>query len=183
MTGRWTTLHTVDEYVGMPLRVGEANVEVMAMLDQANTGRYGPLVPTVTSVAGKAILVSGHDLLDLEKILIQTQGKSINIYTHGEMLPAHGYPEPKKYPRLVRNYGGAWQDQHKEFDAFPDALPMTTDGIQRPPLSLLHLGVKDLRLGPTLPAFVPPAVLQVLVNNWGLAPVGDVESDLTARLA
>jgi len=108
---------------------------VMALLDAANTGAYGQPVPTpvrVTPVAGKAILVSGHDLKDLEELLKQTQGKGINVYTHGEMLPAHGYPQLKKHPHLVGNYGGAWQDQAREFDAFPGAILMTTNCIQRP---------------------------------------------------
>jgi hydroxylamine reductase len=86
----------------------------------------------VTPVKGKAILVSGHDLKDLELLLQQTEGTGINVYTHGEMLPAHGYPGLKRYAHLVGNYGGAWQDQRKEFDAFPGAILMTTNCIQRP---------------------------------------------------
>ena len=86
----------------------------------------------MTPRKGKAILVSGHDLKDLRALLEQTSGKGINIYTHGEMLPAHAYPELKKYPHLVGNYGGAWQDQAREFDAFPGAVLMTTNCIQRP---------------------------------------------------
>jgi hydroxylamine reductase len=119
----------------MALRVGAVNVTVMAMLDAANTGRFGHPVPTpvrVEPVRGKAILISGHDLLDLQALLEQTAGTGIQVYTHGEMLPAHGYPELKKHPHLVGNYGGAWQDQAKEFDAFPGAILMTTNCIQRP---------------------------------------------------
>jgi hydroxylamine reductase len=86
----------------------------------------------ITPVKGKAILVSGHDLKDLEALLKQTEGKGINIYTHGEMLPAHGYPNLKKYTHLAGNYGGAWQDQAKEFDAFPGSILMTTNCIQAP---------------------------------------------------
>ncbi|HEX2948710.1 MAG TPA: hydroxylamine reductase [Armatimonadota bacterium] len=129
------TTFTVDELVGMALRVGEVNLSVMEMLDAANTGTYGHPVPTpvrVTPLKGKAILVSGHDLKDLAILLEQTKDRGINIYTHGEMLPAHGYPELKKYPHLVGNYGGAWQDQAKEFDAFPGAILMTTNCIQKP---------------------------------------------------
>ena len=81
---------------------------------------------------GKAILVSGHDLKDLEAILKQTQGKGINVYTHGEMLPAHGYPKLKKYPHFYGHYGTAWQNQHREFAAFPGAILMTTNCIQKP---------------------------------------------------
>jgi hydroxylamine reductase len=120
---------------GWCLRCGEMNLTVMGLLDAANTGTYGHPEPTrvkVTPVAGKAILVSGHDLRDLEELLIQTAGKGINVYTHGEMLPALAYPGLKKYPHLVGNYGGAWQDQAKEFDAFPGAILMTTNCIQRP---------------------------------------------------
>ena len=124
-----------QELLGLSLRCGEMNLKVMALLDAANTGAYGDPVPTpvrVTPVAGKAILVSGHDLKDLEELLKQTAGKGINVYTHGEMLPSHGYPGLKKYPHLVGNYGGAWQDQAKEFDAFPGAILMTTNCIQKP---------------------------------------------------
>ena len=126
---------TIDELLGMALKVGEINLRVMEMLDQANTSAYGHPVPTkvrVTTVKGKAILVSGHDLKDLEELLKQTVGKGINIYTHGEMLPAHGYPGLKKYPHLVGNYGSAWQNQAKEFDEFPGAILMTTNCIQKP---------------------------------------------------
>ena len=125
----------VDALVGMALKVGEVNLKVMAMLDQANTGTYGhpePTVVRVTPVKGKAMLVSGHDLKDLEEILKQTEGKGINVYTHGEMLPCCAYPGLKKYKHLVGNYGGAWQDQHEEFDAFPGAIVMTTNCIQKP---------------------------------------------------
>ena len=124
-----------DSLVGLNLRCGEANLRTMELLDAANTGAYGDPVPTkvrVTPVAGKAIVVSGHDLKDLEEILKQTAGKGINVYTHGEMLPCHGYPGLKKYPHLVGNYGGAWQDQRKEFDEFPGAILMTTNCIQKP---------------------------------------------------
>jgi len=105
------------------------------MLDAANTGTYGHPEPTevrVTPVKGKAICVSGHDLKDLQMLLEQTQGKGVNVYTHGEMLPCLAYPELKKYKHLVGNYGGAWQDQHQEFDAFPGAILMTTNCLQKP---------------------------------------------------
>ena len=117
------------------MKCGEMNLKVMELLDAANTSAYGHPVPTrvrVEPVKGKAILVSGHDLKDLEELLKQTEDKGINVYTHGEMLPAHGYPGLKKYPHLVGNYGGAWQDQAKEFDEFPGAILMTTNCIQKP---------------------------------------------------
>ena len=126
---------TVTELFDMCLKAGAANLRAMELLDGANTGTYGHPTPTavrVTPVKGKAIVVSGHDLKDLEELLKQTEGKGINVYTHGEMLPAHGYPELKKYAHLVGNYGGAWQDQVKEFDAFPGAVVMTTNCIQKP---------------------------------------------------
>ena len=126
---------TVPELLAMCLRCGEVNLKVMGLLDAANTGAYGNPVPTpvrVTPVKGKAILVSGHDLKDLHELLKQTEGKGINVYTHGEMLPAHGYPALRAFRHLAGNYGGAWQDQAKEFDAFPGAILMTTNCIQRP---------------------------------------------------
>ncbi len=127
--------HNIDELVPMALKVGELNYRVMELLDKANTNSYGHPVPTkvrITPIKGKAILVSGHDLKDLYELLKQTEGKGINIYTHGEMLPAHGYPELKKFKHLVGNYGGAWQDQQQEFDEFPGAILMTTNCIQKP---------------------------------------------------
>ncbi|TAK35240.1 MAG: hydroxylamine reductase [Chloroflexota bacterium] len=126
---------TTEELLSRCLRVGELNLTVMGMLDKANTGTYGHPTPTpvrINPVKGKAILVSGHELRDLEELLKQTEGKGINVYTHGEMLPAHGYPQLKAYRHLVGNYGGAWQDQGREFDAFPGAILMTTNCIQRP---------------------------------------------------
>ncbi len=117
------------------LKCGEVNLRVMELLDAANTGAYGHPEPTavkISATAGKAILVSGHDLKDLEELLKQSEGKGVNIYTHGEMLPALAYPGLKKYPHLVGNYGGAWQNQVQEFDAFPGAVLMTTNCIQKP---------------------------------------------------
>ena len=125
-----------DLLVGMCLRCGEANLTVMAMLDEAHTSTYGHPVPTSVRVhakQGKAILVSGHDLKDLEVLLAMTVGTGIQVYTHSEMLPAHGYPKLKEqYPHLAGNYGGAWQNQREEFEAFPGAILMTTNCIQKP---------------------------------------------------
>jgi hydroxylamine reductase len=117
------------------LKVGEVNLRVMEMLDQANTGTYGhpePTVVRVTPIKGKAILVSGHDLKYLYDLLKQTEGKGINVYTHSEMLPCLAYPELKKFEHLAGNYGGGWQDQQKEFAAFPGSIVMTTNCIQKP---------------------------------------------------
>ena len=125
----------VDKLLAMVLRCGEVNLRVMELLDAANTGTYGHPEPTevrITPIKGKAIVVSGHDLSDLDKLLKQTEGKGINVYTHGEMLPCLAYPGLKKYKHLVGNYGGAWQDQRKEFDEFPGAILMTTNCIQKP---------------------------------------------------
>jgi hydroxylamine reductase len=125
----------VGDLLAMNLRCGEVNLKVMGLLDAANTGAYGNPRPTpvrIEPLKGKAILVSGHDLKDLEELLKQTEGKGINVYTHGEMLPAHGYPGLKQYKHLAGNYGGAWQDQAREFDAFPGAILMTTNCIQKP---------------------------------------------------
>ncbi len=127
--------HSADDYLAMALRCGEMNLKTMGLLDSAHTTAFGHPTPTpvrITAVAGKAIAVSGHDLKDLEDLLKQTAGKGINVYTHGEMLPAHGYPGLKKYKHLVGNYGGAWQDQVREFEAFPGAILMTTNCIQKP---------------------------------------------------
>jgi hydroxylamine reductase len=124
-----------DDLVGLVFKCGEINIRAMELLDAANTGVYGHPVPTsvpLEAKKGKAILVSGHDLKDLEAILKQTMDKGIYVYTHGEMLPCHGYPELKKYDHFYGHYGTAWQNQAKEFAAFPGAILMTTNCIQKP---------------------------------------------------
>lgn len=126
---------TLDDWVGLVLQCGEINLRTMELLDAAHTGTYGHPVPTKVPLGarkGKAILVSGHDLKDLDEILKQSEGKGISIYTHGEMLPCHGYPELKKYPHFYGHYGTAWQNQAKEFEAFPGPILMTTNCIQKP---------------------------------------------------
>jgi hydroxylamine reductase len=123
------------DLVKMVLKCGEINFRAMELLDAGHTTTYGHPVPTPVSlgaVKGKAILISGHDMKDLEELLKQTEGKGINIYTHGEMLPAHGYPGLKKYKHLAGHYGTAWQNQKKEFELFPGAILMTTNCIQAP---------------------------------------------------
>ena len=130
-----TEKHSVAQLTGKALEVGKINLRAMELLDQANTTTYGHPEPTqarVTPLKGKCILVSGHDLKDLEELLKQTQGKGIHVYTHGEMLPALAYPGLKKYKHLVGNYGTAWQNQHKEFNEFPGAILMTTNCLQKP---------------------------------------------------
>ncbi|WP_027709529.1 hydroxylamine reductase [Zooshikella ganghwensis] len=117
------------------MRIGRLNYKIMALLDHGETETYGHPEPTqvnVKPVQGKCILVSGHDLCDLELILQQTEGTGINVYTHGEMLPAHAYPELKKYAHLVGNYGSAWQNQQQEFAHFPGAIVMTSNCLLNP---------------------------------------------------
>jgi hydroxylamine reductase len=126
---------SINDWIGLVLKCGEINLRTMELLDAGNTKTFGHPVPTKVPLGvkkGKAILISGHDLKDLAKLLDRTEGKGINIYTHGEMLPAHGYPELKKYPHFYGHYGTAWQNQAKEFAEFPGAILMTTNCIQRP---------------------------------------------------
>lgn len=124
-----------NELLAGNLEVGSINLKVMEMLDHANTGNFGnqePATARITPVKGKAILVSGHDMKDLYELLEQTKDKGINIYTHGELLPAHAYPKLRAYPHLVGNYGGAWQNQHEDFAAFPGPILMTSNCLIEP---------------------------------------------------
>ncbi|MEJ5326648.1 MAG: hydroxylamine reductase [Candidatus Bathyarchaeia archaeon] len=125
----------VNDFVGLAMKCGEINIRAMELLDAGHTETYGHPMPTKVPLGvkkGKAILVSGHDLKDLEEILKQSAGKGIYVYTHGEMLPAHGYPKLKAYPHLYGHYGTAWQNQQREFSEFPGAILMTTNCLQRP---------------------------------------------------
>jgi hydroxylamine reductase len=125
----------IEGLLALNLRCGDISYKTLALLDGANTGAFGKPTPTPVHMGGKkgkAILVSGHDLEDLKHLLEQTAGTGINVYTHGEMLPAHGYPELKKHPHLAGHFGGAWQVQRREFDAFPGPILMTTNCIQEP---------------------------------------------------
>lgn len=124
-----------DELLELVFKCGEMNLAAMKLLDMAHTKAYGHPEPTnvrITPVKGKCLAVSGHDLKDLEDILKQTEGRGVNVYTHGEMLSCNGYPALKKYGHLAGNYGGAWQDQRQDFDSFPGAILMTTNCIQKP---------------------------------------------------
>jgi hydroxylamine reductase len=126
---------TIEEWVALNMECGQINLQTMELLDEAHTSHYGHPVPTAVPLGakqGKAILISGHDLHDLELLLQQTEGRGIYIYTHGEMLPAHGYPKLKAYKHFYGHYGTAWQNQQKEFDEFPGAILMTTNCIQKP---------------------------------------------------
>lgn len=126
---------TIDDLVSYAMRAGEANLITMELLDKAHTETYGHPEPTavrITPKAGKCIVVSGHDIKSLYELLKQTEGKGINVYTHGELLPALAYPELKKFKHLVGNYGGAWQNQVTEFANFPGAILMTTNCLKPP---------------------------------------------------
>lgn len=127
--------HSVEEWLDLLMEFGMVNLKCMGLLDEANTGTYGHPVPTAVTTkieAGPFIVVTGHDLLDLKQLLDQTEGKGINIYTHGEMLPAHGYPELKKYAHLKGNFGTAWQNQQKEFENIPGPVLFTTNCLMPP---------------------------------------------------
>ncbi|MDL2260163.1 hydroxylamine reductase [Deltaproteobacteria bacterium OttesenSCG-928-K17] len=122
--------HSVDEWLGLLMEFGGVNLTCMALLDEANTGFYGNPVPTTVPLKiekGPFIVITGHDLHDLKMLLEQTDGKGVNIYTHSEMLPAHGYPELKKHPQLKGNFGTAWQNQQKEFENIPAPILYTTN--------------------------------------------------------
>jgi len=126
----------LNDYLNLALKCGRVNLKVMELLDKAHTQRFGNPVPTEVDTGtkiGPGILVTGHDLLDLYELLKQTEGTGINVYTHGEMLPAHGYPELKKFRHLVGNYGGAWQEQKKEFNEFKGAILVTSNCVMIPP--------------------------------------------------
>ncbi|MFN8033890.1 MAG: hydroxylamine reductase [Mycobacterium sp.] len=178
-----------DALLGHALELGTVNYQVMAMLDAANTGSFGSPVPTpvrVTPVAGKAILVSGHDLHDLARVLEATEGTGINVYTHGELLPAHGYPELKKHSHLAGNYGGAWQDQQRDFTAFPGPIVMTSNCLIEPqpayrnrifttgPVGwpgVRHIDTADLSLvvkaAQSLPGFTEDAPAETVTTGFG----------------
>ncbi len=126
----------LDQYIDLVLKCGAMNLKIMETLDKAHTDKFGNPVPAQVDTGtrkGPGILVTGHDLLDLYELLKQTEGTGINIYTHSEMLPAHGYPELRKFRHLAGNYGGAWQEQKKEFSAFSGALLATTNCVLIPP--------------------------------------------------
>lgn len=208
----------MEQLLPTVMKVGEINLKCMALLDRANTESYGHPVPTevpLTVEKGPFIVISGHDLGDLQLLLEQTKGKEIHIYTHGEMLPAHAYPLLKKYTHLKGNFGTAWQNQQKEFanprimdmgqcnDAYSAikvalALAEAFDcGVNDLPLTLvlscyeqkavcilltlLHLGIKNIYLGPTLPAFLSPNVVDFLVKNFEITASLHIQITATIR--
>jgi len=125
----------LNRHIELVLKCGEMNLKIMELLDKVHTEKFGNPVPTEVDIGtktGPGILVTGHDLLDLYELLKQTEGTGINVYTHNEMLPAHSYPELKKFKHLVGNYGGAWQEQKKEFNEFPGAILATTNCVLIP---------------------------------------------------
>lgn len=137
--GLFSTLTNVDfdlgRFITMNLKAGKMCFKIMELLDKTHTERFGNPIPTEVSTSiidGHGILVTGHDLLDLSELLKQTEGKGINIYTHGEMLPAHGYPELKKYSHLIGNWGRSWVGQKQEFEDFPGAILATTNCVVKP---------------------------------------------------
>ncbi len=153
----------LNEWVGEVLACGKTNIRAMELLDAGNTSTYGHPAPTPVSLGvreGKAIVVSGHDLKDLFTLLQQTEGKGINIYTHGEMIPAHAYPGLNKFPHLAGHFGTAWQNQQKEFKDFPGAVLFTTNCIQQPDASYV-----DRVFTTGLVSF--PGVKHVENGNWG----------------
>lgn len=186
------------------LGLGTLNLSVMELLDAANTGSFGHPVPTavrVTPTAGKALLVSGHDLRDLASILEATAGTGINVYTHGELLPAHSYPELKKYPHLVGNFGGAWQDQQEDFATFPGAIVMTSNCIIEPRMTyrqrifttgpvgwpgVRHLKDGDwapaLKAAQALPGFAEDGADETIMVGFGRNTVLSVAGDVVGAV-
>ena len=155
---------TMDALLPVCMKVGEINFICMELLDKANCETYGTPVPTEVSLTvekGPFIVISGHDLYDLKKLLEQTEGKGVNVYTHGEMLPGHGYPELKKYPHLKGNFGTAWQNQQKEFDNIPAPVLFTTNCIM-----------------PTRPSYHDRVFTTEVVSYPGLVHIGE-DKDFT----
>lgn len=127
--------HSVDQWLALLMEFGGVNLKCMALLDVANTGAYGNPVPTEVPLGiekGPFIVITGHDLRDLKMLLEQTDGTGVNVYTHSEMLPAHGYPQLKKHPQLKGNFGTAWQNQQKEFENLPAPVLFTTNCLMQP---------------------------------------------------
>ena len=156
-----TTDASVDELVSIVLECGRVGAQVLALLDEANTTTYGHPEPTDVNIGvvdGPAILVTGHDLHDLEELLKQTEGKGVNVYTHGEMLPANAYPGLNKYPHLVGNYGGSWWRQRDEFESFRGAILATTNCLTPPKKSYVDRIFVAGLVGRSGVRHIPPSV-------------------------
>ncbi|WP_163192847.1 hydroxylamine reductase [Clostridium thermarum] len=173
----------LEEHINMVLKVGTATVKIMDVLDGAHTSRFGTPTPVRVSqdkVEGHCILVTGHNLSALEELLKQTEGKGINIYTHSEMLPAHGYPELKKYSHLKGNVGKAWYDQRKLFEEFPGAILGTTNCLM--PITTGHYGDRFWTYGTAglegVPKIKNNDFSPIIKRALELAPA-DIESDKT----
>ncbi len=194
----------MDQLLEYALKAGDVNLHTMQLLDAANTGKFGHPEPTqvrITPIPGKCILISGHDLLDLHDLLVATAGKGINIYTHGEMLPTNAYPGLKKFPHLVGNYGGAWQEQQKEFDDFPGPILLTTNCLMPPKPSYIdrvyttglvsYPGVKHLANGKfaplidaalALPGFTKAEAEKRIPIGFARQTVGSVADQVIAAI-
>lgn len=156
--------HTADQWLNLLMECGKTNFFTMELLDKANTETYGDPEPTQVSFTiepGPFIVVTGHDLKDLGDLLEQTQNKGVNIYTHSDMLPAHGYPQLKKYPHFKGNFGTAWHNQRQEFDNIPGALLYTTNCIQRPKDSYLDRIFTTAAVGYPSACHISPGVTGV----------------------
>lgn len=174
---------SLEENIGMALKVGTATVKIMEVLDGAHTSRFGTPTPVRISqdkIEGHSILVTGHNLSALDELLKQTEGKGINIYTHSEMLPAHGYPELKKYPHLKGNVGKAWYDQRKLFEEFPGAILGTTNCLM--PITTGHYGDRFWTYGTAGLDGVPKIKnddFSPIINRALELPAVNIESDKT----
>ena len=178
----------MEELLPIVLEVGKYNLSCMELLDRANTETFGTPVPTVVPLTvekGPFIVISGHDLLDLKLLLEQTQGKGINVYTHGEMLPAHGYPELKKYPHLKGNFGTAWQNQQKEFADLPAPILFTTNCLM-PPRPATRIACSPRKLCPILKSSISEKIgilLPSLRKLWlwaGILKNGNLPASMEA---
>ncbi|SCN22899.1 Hydroxylamine reductase [Clostridium sp. N3C] len=174
---------SLEENINMALKVGTATVKIMEVLDGAHTSRFGTPTPVRVSqdkIEGHSILVTGHNLSALYELLKQTEGKGINIYTHSEMLPAHGYPELKKFPHLKGNVGKAWYDQRKLFEEFPGAILGTTNCLM--PITTGHYGDRFWTYGTAGLEGVPKIKnndFSPIINRALELPAVNIESDKT----
>ena len=180
----------MDALLPIVMEVGEKNLKCMALLDKANTESYGtpaPVTVPLTVEKGPFIVITGHDLHDLKLLLEQTEGKGVNIYTHGEMLPAHGYPELKKYAHLKGNFGTAWQNQQREFADIPAPVLFTTNCLMPPKASYadrVFILPDALRNRPEVTLLIKARSTQCIASNTATVDQGDtgtITSDMAAN--